>query len=73
MVGDNKGDDKKEESADTKVDVNDAVVAKAPTGEEVDFKKISVDEALKVLKVQSLEKLLRYLVSPRFKFLKTNK
>jgi hypothetical protein len=42
---------KEGETADTKVSVDDAVVAKAPTGEEVDFKKISVDEALKVLKV----------------------
>ena len=42
---------KEGETADTKVNVDDAVVAKAPTGEEVDFKKISVDEALKVLKV----------------------
>lgn len=41
-------------TADTKVNVDDAVVAKAPTGEEVDFKKISVDEALKVLKVYRL-------------------
>ena len=46
-----KQDDKQGDSADTKVNVDDAVVAKAPTGEEVDFKKISVDEALKVLKV----------------------
>ena len=54
VVGDNKGgDDKKEETADTKVNVDDAVVAKAPTGEEVDFKKISIDEALKVLKVKT--------------------
>ncbi|DBA75013.1 TPA: hypothetical protein ACH3X1_010354 [Trebouxia sp. C0004] len=42
---------KEGQTADTKVNVDDAVVAKAPTGEEVDFKKISVDEALKVLKV----------------------
>ena len=42
----------KEDTADTKVNVDDAVVAKAPTGEEVDFKKISVEEALKVLKVR---------------------
>lgn len=53
VVGDNQGktNDKQEESADTKVNVDDAVVAKAPDGEEVDFKKISIDEALKVLKV----------------------
>lgn len=50
MVGDKQG--KKEETPDTKVNVDDAVVAKAPDGEEVDFKKISVDEALKVLKVR---------------------
>lgn len=49
MVGDKQG---KEETPDTKVNVDDAVVAKAPDGEEVDFKKISVDEALKVLKVR---------------------
>ena len=53
VVGDGQGktNDKQEESADTKVNVEDAVVAKAPDGEEVDFKKISIDEALKVLKV----------------------
>lgn len=52
MVGEKgKSNDKGEETPDTKVNVEDAVVAKAPDGEEVDFKKISVDEALKVLKV----------------------
>lgn len=53
-VGDNppKGSgDKQEQTADTKVNVDDAVVAKAPDGGEVDFKKISIEEALKVLKV----------------------
>ena len=54
VVGDKQGktNDKQEDTADTKVNVDDAVVAKAPDGEEVDFKKISVDEALKVLKVR---------------------
>lgn len=51
MVGDKGKSNDKEETPDTKVNVEDAVVAKAPDGEEVDFKKISVDEALKVLKV----------------------
>ena len=50
VVGDKQG--KEEETPDTKVNVDDAVVAKAPDGEEVDFKKISIDEALKVLKVR---------------------
>ena len=50
-VVESKANDKGETPADTKVKVDDAVVAKAPDGEEVDFKKISVDEALKVLKV----------------------
>lgn len=36
---------------DTKVKVEDAVVAKAPDGKEVDFKKLSVQEALDTLKV----------------------
>ena len=54
VVGDKQGKttDKKEETPDTKVNVDDAVVVKAPDGEEVDFKKISVEEALKVLKVR---------------------
>lgn len=51
VVDSSKTNDKEETPADTKVKVEDAVVAKAPDGEEVDFKKISVDEALKVLKV----------------------
>lgn len=50
-VVDSKTNNKEETPADTKVKVEDAVVAKAPDGAEVDFKKISVDEALKVLKV----------------------
>lgn len=63
VVGDKEGktNDKQEESADTKVNVDDAVVAKAPDGEEVDFKKISVDEALKVLKVQVCKTLAHHL------------
>lgn len=48
-------DDKpKGESPDTKVNVDDAVVAKAPDGEEVDFKKLSIEDALKALKVHCL-------------------
>ena len=48
-------DDKpKGESPDTKVNVDDAVVAKAPDGEEVDFKKLSIEDALKALKVRRL-------------------
>lgn len=60
MVGDkqSKGNDKQEETPDTKVNVDDAVVAKAPDGEEVDFKKISVEEALKVLKVRICSQFL---------------
>ncbi|KAL3143237.1 hypothetical protein ABBQ38_002088 [Trebouxia sp. C0009 RCD-2024] len=52
-VVDSKTNNKEETPADTKVKVEDAVVAKAPDGAEVDFKKISVDEALKVLKVSA--------------------
>lgn len=40
------------DTPDTKVNVEDAVVAKAPDGEEVDFKKLSIPDALKALKVQ---------------------
>ena len=45
-------DDKPQgETADTKVKVEDAPVAKAPDGEEVDFKKLAIPDALKALKV----------------------
>ncbi len=41
----------KEDTPDTKVKTEDAVVAKAPDGKEVDFKKLTVQEALDTLKV----------------------
>ena len=40
-----------DDAADTKVKVEDAVVAKAPDGKEIDFKKISIKEALDALQV----------------------
>ena len=61
-VVDSKGS---EESADTNVKVEDAVVAKAPDGKEIDFKKISIQEALDALRVGVTPQLDFLITAPQ--------